>query len=216
MYDESKSYIIRKQVKEHIEDYDKRGLYTIFNSQYVKKIMSQEIPCYKLSQYFNLFWKCDKSLAITKEVGEEIENLINDVRVHIGLYNIQLNESFENSNLAKTIFQKGLEDTENTSLEKISDQIIFPKTIVQALLTLKDASQKYEGCFVFAFPKALINDSGNLNMHEYHQIYDCFDGITYIKPEYIIGYIDTDSKTINYIPKEEIIAKTKTLKKTPF
>jgi len=216
MYEESKTQYIKKLIKEHIDEFEKKGIYSLFNSEYVKKIFAQEIPCYKLSNYYDVFLKCDLSLQLSKESGELLEKLFNNQSKNIGIYETVLDKKALESDTLRNNIQYGFQDGNNKSLDKLSEEISFPKNFVNFMLTLKTISDNFGGCFIFSFPKDLVNENGYVNSQEYHRLYDCYNGVTYIKPDFIIGYIDTDSPSIDYIPKEEIITKQKTLQKTTF
>ena len=205
---------LEKEIKEHIKKHEEQGLYTIFNSNYAKKIIKQTKDYSSKNIIYQTIKECDEKCAVPNEVGEHIESLLENNNITLGIHRTKINDNVQSDMKLNSILKEGLKNYGDLSSgiiydnPELSKTISFPNNILNTMILLKNSYKESTGGFLLVFPSAIVTKNGDLKEENYETIYQKINGTNYIKSEYILGYIDNKYGVINYYPKEELI-KTK-------
>jgi hypothetical protein len=162
----------------------------------------------------------ESNRIIPLELGQFLEGLTYDDEYIIGIHksnSIISNNVFEDPILYQ-IMTQGLINNEAAMQGIITHGVLEPgRTVFNAndpiamtrnlLSTYRDSN----GSVILKLPKKYVNGQLDiLNKENASQIYDYDEnGISYIKPEFIIGYVQNVGNTFKYYSKEEIIENHK-------
>ena len=176
---------------------------------------------YKLSESKNfkmpneivkqIYEDIDSIGSIPLDLGLYLEKLIiNQERddYYIGTHNssaIRDENVFENETL-KSICNDGLINNGDLSsgvhseygYNSISKTVAQTKTILNLLFNLKSEYKGGRGAFILKFPKEYFNEEFELKAGMENMVYNIKNGMQYIKPEFILGFVARD-KNDNFI-----------------
>lgn len=170
-----------------------------------------------VSYFSDLFQEWDNFGSIPLELGNYIENLLNDSSVVLGIHRtggngvIDIND-VTGSNVLQSIFNEGLKNMGDLSSGAGMNSIPEPnKTVsvlhkpIHAVMSLKGQYKGSVGGVLVAFPAAFVDDSGEIINNSYNDIYTFIDNIPTIKSKYLLGFVASDKGVCTYYPKDSFI-----------
>ena len=208
------------QIKKKIEALQKEGLdsncyYLINSKDMIETIKKCNKDNKKLEYFYNLCESWDNTKhQIPLEIGIYIEELLRDPNVQLGIHRSSVITGLDDKNLAKIMID-GLENNAQLSQGVVHDIPDLTKTVsivnnmFHTLPMLKSGYKESNGSILFAFPKNILDNDGNIIEGFEDKIYENKNGTYHIKPEYIIGYLVAEYDIYNLYTKEDIINNTR-------
>lgn len=199
---------LEKEIEEHIKEYENKNLYTIFSSKYIKELIKKTKNHVNKSQIYKLIKEWDEELLVPQEIGKYLEDLLENDKLTIGIHRTEVNDTIIDNIITDGLKNNG--DLSSGAIEENPDlnkTVSFPKNILNAMISLKSSYKNSTGGFLLAFPSDIVDENGEIKDNDYFKINENIKGTTYIKSEYVLGYIDTKYGVMNYFPKEELLDK---------
>lgn len=173
------------------------------------------------------YW--DKSLNIPYELGIYLEDLVNnqdDGNYYIGVHSSSAITSFNASNddeimnneVINDIFNNGLINngdlssgaSNNGKYNDINKTVASVKDIFHLALEIRSEYKGSRGGFILKFPKEYVTDDLDIKSEMGSMLYDIRNGIQYIKPEFILGYVGLgENDKFVWYPREMFLEKEK-------
>lgn len=202
---------IIKKINSYIEDCNQKNVYTLFDSKYSKEIFFNKLSTDKVEYFYNLIKGWDDALTVPKEVGKYLESLIDDENLIVGVHRTEIQEDLKNDIKMKNILEQGLKNYGDLSSgivynnADLSKTVSFPGNILNLMILLKSTYKFSNGGFILAFPSEITDNEGTITNDNAHLIYDKISGVNHIKPEYILGYIDSSYGVMNFFSREKLL-----------
>lgn len=171
----------------------------------------------------NVYKEWDSVGNIPLELGKYLENLIvnqEKEKYYIGVHRSSsfIQDDIEKDITLKSIFNDGLINNGGTPLgintdssyPDIEKTVLSTDNMLKLVIALKSSYKGSKGSILLKIPSDYVDEELNIkdNMGEY--LYDIKDGVYYIKPEFILGYVSCDeNKNCKWYPKELFIEKRK-------
>lgn len=203
------------------------NVFDIFNKEKKYKLVRR--INYKSEESRKIYEEWDEELNIPYDLGIYLENLINNQDIgnyYIGVhsssavtdFNAFTKEAVLNNRVISNIFNEGLINNGDLSsgasnigyYNEVYNTVSKANSIFSLLLGIKSRYKKSRGAFILKFPKEYVDENLILKNGMGAMIYDIKNGLQYIKPEFILGYVglDKDDKYTWY-PKELFLEKEK-------
>lgn len=214
------------EMKKVIKEYEQRSIaenkYFLLSSKYAKNIFQKAKNIQSYTEMFELFKEWDEYGSIPLELGQQIESMLQDSTINIGIhrtggYGKIDNNQLDNNELLTSIFTNGLKNYGDLSSGAVTQDTIHPnKTIsmltnpLTAMILLKTQYKDSKGAVVVVFPSNYVNKEGELIAEEEDVYYRDDTGTLIVKPEYLIGYVARENGLCTYYPKEKFLSKTNT------
>lgn len=210
----SNSLEISNNIKNHVEDCHNKGLYTLFDSDYAKRIFSGKSKNNDSEFFYDYLKEWDDTLPVPKEVGNKIENIISDPNYYYGIHRTAVDNDALNSKLVHDICNDGLKnfgDLSSGSFDlkpEVNKTVSMIDNMPKAMMLFKSNYKGSTGGFLLAFPKNLISKDGDVLENMFNNVYITNEGMApTIKPEFIKGYVDTKTGVMNYFSREQLLNK---------
>lgn len=204
-----------KEIDNYIKEYDKKNLYTLFESEYGRNIIKKSKKYENIEYLYDLFKTWDEEINLPKELGKEFEKLITDEDLTIGVHRTCIYPDIFSDVKTKSMLTDGIRnygDLSSGSVRKypdVSKTVSMIDNILNMLIMLKSSYKNSTGSFLLAFPKRFLNNEGDVNENNRDKIYNLIDDVSYIKPEYILGYVDNSYGVMNFLSREQILEHIK-------
>lgn len=208
---------IPKDMMDIINEYKikslKEGNFYLLASHYMEDIINNPNMDLKNKRYFlNLFKDWDDIGSIPLELGQDIEKMINDPSISLGIHRTKIvgyPNVIESSTL-NSIFNDGLINTGHLSSGAIIEGENNPSNVISGLTSilladifLKTCYKESNGGILVAFPNNLVSkDMSLVDDHSSKVIYQQQNDNLYIKPEYLLGFVEQQNGVCKYYPKE--------------
>lgn len=175
-----------------------------------------------LAYFRDLFQQWDDYGSIPLELGNYIEQLLDDSMVVLGIHRTGGMGSIDKADITgsqvlNSIFNEGLKNMGHLSSGHISSSVPDPnKTVsmlasmVHAVMSVKGQYKDSIGGVLVALPSSCVNKDGEIINNSYDTIYTTVDNTPAIKPEYLLGFVASDNGVCTYYPKESF-TKSKNL-----
>ena len=189
-----------KNLREHIRELDKNGLYSVCTSKYFIEKFNDEDELDSLIKLYIEGKKCDDMFPIKKEVGRQIEQLAEDDSITLAVYEDKSSD-LKSSVIRETIKQ-GIEITDDElNVSHLDGMLQFGDNLIALLRILKESPN---GKFLLKFPVDVIKNNGCYKMYCFDEIFNVTETKKFIKPEYIDSYISLSQNTLKRIPKKDL------------
>ena len=189
-----------KNLREHIRELDKNGLYSVCTSKYFIEKFNDEDELDNLIKLYIEGKKCDDMFPIKKEVGRQIEQLAEDDSITLAIYEDKSSD-LKSSVIRETIKQ-GIEITDDElNVSHLDGMLQFGDNLIALLRILKESPN---GKFLLKFPVDVIKNNGCYKMYCFDEIFNVTETKKCIKPEYIDSYISLSQNTLKRIPKKDL------------
>ena len=202
--------IIKKLINKHIDDCQSKNLYSVFASKECIDKLINTGDNLNIKYFYESRKKIDDKLPVPMEVGTKLEELINNENLTIGIHRSEISSDIINDELMRKILEKGIVNYGDLSSGAIrlrpglTKTVSFPENLCNTLNLLKGSYKGSTGGFVLAFPRDSVTIDGEV-IGDNDKIYYEINGSSYIKPEYIVGYVDTSYGVMNFFDKEKLI-----------
>lgn len=207
---------INKKIKELQSEGLRNNCYYLCNSKYMQDVL---IKCNNDKEKLKFFYEiCESwdrnSNAIPLEIGHYLEQLLEDTSITLGIHRSDIVID-KNDVFLQEIMSNGLENTASMNqgvmhnVPKLTKNISIVKDMFHTIPLLKGSYKGSNGSIIFAFPTYCLDEEGNILEEYLNQIYDIKNGIYYIKPEFIIGYLVAEYGVYNLYSKEDILKNTR-------
>lgn len=213
-------------MQKNINEYQERSIaenkYFLLSSEYAKTVFEKTKNLKNYIYFFELFKHWDDYGSISLEIGQYIEQIIEDKNLNIGIHRtgglgLIDNNNLEENELLKNIFTIGLKNNGDLSSGIVSKTTIHPnKTIsmltnpLTAIILLKSSYKDSKGAIITCFPSQYVDKNSEIITEENNIYYRDSKGNLIIKPEYLIGYIANEDGICTYYPKEKFLTQSKT------
>lgn len=202
-------------------------IFDIFNRNKKYKLVSR--INYKSEESRKIYEEWDEELNIPYDLGIYLEKLINNQDIgnyYIGVHsssavtdmNAITEEDVLNNKIIANICNYGLINNGDLSsgvsnrgyYNEVCNTVSKPNSIFSLLLSIKSRYKKSRGAFILKFPKEFVDENLMLKNGMGPMVYDIRNGLQYIKPEFILGYVglDKDDKYTWY-PRESFLRREK-------
>ena len=189
-----------KNLRGHIRELDKNGLYSVCTSKYFIERFNDEDELDSLIKLYIEGKKCDDMFPIKKEVGRQIEQLAEDDSITLAVYEDKSSD-LKSSVIRETIKQ-GIEITDDElNVSHLDGMLQFGDNLIALLRILKESPN---GKFLLKFPVDVIKNNGCYKMYCFDEIFNVTETKKFIKPEYIDSYISLSQNTLKRIPKKDL------------
>ena len=219
---------LTKEIDKYEKMKVKENKYYLMCGDYAKKILlDKNINLEDEELLYDLFKEWDNYGSIPLELGKKIEILLNDQSICLGIHHISGMVNIDNSNpvqdkVLNSIFSKGLiNNGGDVSLGVVEKNNIDPcKTIspitniLNAIILIKSTYKGSNGGVLVALPSNLVDKNLYLKENSNNKIYDNYDDINYIKPNFLIGYISQINGNCTFYSKNEFDNLSKKSDKT--
>lgn len=198
----------------------RENVYYLTGSSYFKSLIDQKYPPEIIrSVVLNRCLAIDKlTPPIPLEVGEMLEEMNQDPNTVIGMhrsYAVQ-SDPFEDDTLHE-IMRDGLINNGAAMQGMVSLSPPYPAQTISsatdmmnACFLLKTSFRGSKGAVLLRFPKDVVTFSMDFQREaDPFAIYEKRGNIYYIKPEFIVGYIDTRDGKCQYHTREELLVQYK-------
>ena len=197
----------------------KENKYYIQGSNYFKSLIDNKE--YDLLRFFiipNAKIIDESNITIPLELGYKLEEIISNKNIRLGIHQSDsiINNPLEDNTLI-SIMNKGLINNGSIMQGQIYTHTIQPsktirnaEDIIFATRIIKSSFRNSKGSLLIGLPRNIINIDYDLIDDSYANIIYDYDenGMCYIKPEYIIGYISTENNMCKFYSKEEVLRNT--------
>ena len=200
----------RRVIESHVSTYNANGWYSVCSSNYFKNLLSSDLDIYGLQYFVERAIGIDEKFVVPKELGKYIETIFEKEDTFVGMHRTKLAKDIMSSPIAHSIFKNGLRNNGHSdiveSVPKVNRTVSIFDNYLDLFSQLKTSYNGSKGCFLLNLSKNMVNASGEVINNSYDQIYDIVDGKYYIKPEYILGYVEmTDERSLKYYTKKEVL-----------
>lgn len=182
----------------------------INKSSNLESLKDYLVPIYK---------EWDEEEKIPLILGEYLEEKVNDKKTVLGIHrsNSIIDSNTLNDEVLNNIMNEGLINNGDIMQGVISNDIINPSktvspctSLLDTIIMIKSSYKESNGGVLIEFPNKYVNDDLDLKDSSYaNNIYDIKNGIFYIKPEFILGFIKRDKEKIDYYPRDYILENSK-------
>lgn len=181
-----------------------------------KLLNSQGTPQGK-KYLLDMYQEWDDYGSIPLELGNYIENLVNNQNIHCGIHPIDptcsINHSdIEDNDILQSIFNDGLKNIGDLSSDVGTNEIIQPSqtvtffsSMLDAVIHIKTSYKGSKGGILVSFPSSLVDEDGNIIEGKKKEFYQVVDNTYYIKPDFLLGYIAQENGICTFYPKEIFI-----------
>lgn len=208
--------MLLKKINNYIKMMHEKGIYTTLSStKFQDEIKNFKNMNYKnainITKYYQNFDKTINNVVLPEKIGLMLEKELNNPNYLIGCHRTSLDNNIFESEIAKSILKKGLLNMGDASSGSIRLNPNVTKTVslfsnlFNSLPILKGTYKGSNGAFILKFPKNLVDEDGFVSDND--KIYNIINNNSYIKPEYIVGYLDNSFEISNFYTKEEILKK---------
>lgn len=196
-----------------------RGLYYISNTNYGQERLTHKKADVR-ETFYGIIGDTDRYGAMSIELGNMLEELIDDPTIRVGIHRTYLYDvhNVVNNVMLQSILSEGLKNmgdlmssgVENRGTIDPFKTVSICNNIFDAVAMIKTSYKRPTNCSVLiAFPAEYVNEDGELTGPE-ESIYTRDDsGTLHIKPEFQLGVITQEDGICNYFPKEEILSHAK-------
>lgn len=220
----------RKKIKEllekinkHVEEFHKKGLYTLFESSFISRVILGKPDFEKINYFYEVVmeWESNPNTKLMPlELGKDLEELITSNMYTVGIHKMNISPSIYESEKAKNVLENGLDNYGDLSEGIVMKDPSIVKTVVihnnlfSLFVEMQNKWRDSNGCFLFAFPNEYLDKEGTINESNKNLIYNYGkDGHAIIKPEYIQGFIGLNTNVMTYMSKEEILEYNNSIRK---
>lgn len=191
------------------------NVYYLMGSKYADEVFSDSRITEDGRNYFrDLFEQWDDYGSIPLELGNNIERLLSDENIVLGIHRTggigAINkDNIVGSQMLHSIFNEGLKNMGHLSSGHISSSIPDPnktvsmlRSIVHAVMSIKGQYKDSVGGVLVALPSSCVNGEGEIINNAYDRVYTVVDNTPAIMPEYLLGFVASDDGVCTYYPKE--------------
>ena len=189
-----------KNLRTHIRELDKNGLYSVCTSKYFIGRFNDEDSIDELIKLFIEAKKCDDMFPIKKDIGRQIELLAENDSVTLAVYEDKSTDL--KSSVIREKINKGIEiGDDELNASHLDETLQFGDNLIDLFRILKSSKN---GKFILSFPVDVIKNSGCYKSYSFDEIYNVDGNKQYIRPEYIDSYITFYQDTMKRIPKKDL------------
>lgn len=206
------NYTIRKKINAYIKECNEKQLYTLFESKYGKDVFKQKLSAETAKYFYDLLKEWDDRIAVPKTIGKQLESLVYNECISLGIHRTEIDSELSENSIMKSILENGLINNGDlmssgaySDIPSVNKTVSFPENILNTFILLKSTYKFSNGGFILAFPKNIVDKDGSTKCNDYNLLYNNINGVNYIKPEYIIGYIDNSYGVMNFYSREELL-----------
>lgn len=163
-------------------------------------------------------WDEDSGLNLPIELGKGLESIVNNPNYFLGIHRSDAinGQNFETDETLHSILEEGLMNLGDASSgafykdPPVSKTVSICPDMLHTIITLKSAYKHSTGSVILAIPSAYIKQDGEIKKGMTENVYNHNKaGYSYIKPEFILGFIQNDpkTKTMRYESRDNILKK---------
>lgn len=207
----------RNEYKKILKEYEKKSktdkqFYLLSSSIFKKVLNNKQLDDKDLDFYYDLCKEWDQGGNIPLELGNYIENSINNKKIVFGIYKfytdvyIDHNDTIH-SDIVNEIFYKGLDNYSNNKNMSIPEpsKVISPvNNIIEAVRYIKSNTDKYNVAILVGLPSKYVDKSLCIKEDYEEEIYNITGSHNFIKPKYLLGLIYQKNGNCCYFIKEKV------------
>lgn len=191
------------------------NVYYLMGSKYADEVFSDpRISEDGITYFRNLFEEYDDYGSIPLELGNDIEQMLDDSTIVLGIHRTGGMGTIDKDNIVgsqmlHSIFSEGLKNMGHLSSGHDSNIIPDPSqtvsmigSIVHAVMSIKGQYKDSVGGVLVALPSSCVNKDGEIINNSYETIYTMVDNTHAVKSEYLLGFVASDNGVCTYYPKE--------------
>jgi len=203
-------------INKKIEKLQKQGInsncyYLINSKDMIETIDKCSNDKKKLEYFYNLCegWDLTKEV-IPLEIGVSLEKMVNDSNIRVGIHRSSVITD-KNDQVLKYIMQNGLRnDAQITQgathvVPDLTKTISFVNNMFHTVPMIKGSYKGSNGAIILTFPTEYLDLEGNVLPEFINEIYEETNGIYYVRPEFIVGYLVAEYGVYNLYTKEDIL-----------
>lgn len=206
-------YYTYDEMLEIYEEYRKKALldniYYLKGSNYMKLVIEKYKDNPQIYSFFmEHFNRVDAALPnIPLDIGEQIEEFCLTPGMRTGIHkSSSIGYGFDDR-IITSIITKGLINN-GAAMQGLVLDCVSPAHTVSNIssptFAIYAVKTPFKGAFLLGFPTELVTDEFDIVKGCRDMVYTYHDGMTYIKPEFILGYLEKNKDGVKYYSIQEL------------